>query len=179
MKENINENRLKEQCIEMAAILGLDVPVPEKVLLTALADPNYAHHLLVVRNETEYLNYLLMHPPAVAEQVAIDIPTPTLLKRAAQSLLKWAGTGFSTVSNETYERRVNACKTCPNLRVPSSDQNALYSISGAMNHKSVCSKCGCVVKVKARRGTDTCPDKHPFKVGENRWEEEYLETENN
>jgi hypothetical protein len=174
MNENANERKLQEQCIEMAAILGLDEPVPERTLRTALADPNYAHNLLVVRNETEYLTYLLDHPPPVAEKEGGDIPAATLVKRAARSLLKWAGTGFSTVSNETYERRINACNVCPNLRVPSSNQNALYSIAGAMNNKSVCGKCGCVVKVKARRGTDTCPDQHPFKTDLNRWEEQYL-----
>jgi hypothetical protein len=177
MNENTNENTLKEQCIEMAAILGLDIPVPETVLRTALADPNYAHNLLVVRNDTEYLTYLLNHPPPLAKREGKDIPTSALVKRAAHSLLKWAGTGFSTVSTETYERRINACNTCPNLRVPSSDQNALYGIAGAINNKSVCGRCGCVVKVKAKRGTDTCPDQHPFKSGINRWEEPYREME--
>ena len=177
MNLQTNENILREQCIEMAAILGLDEPVSETVLRTALADPNYAHNLLVVRNETDYLTYLLAHPPVMAEKEGGDIPTATLVKRAASSLLKWAGTGFSTVSNETYDRRINACSVCPNLRVPSSNQNALYAITGAVGNKSICGKCGCVIKVKARRGTDTCPDYHPFKAGLNRWDEPYIETE--
>lgn len=175
-EENSSE-RLQEQCIEMAAILGLDEPVPEKVLRTAMANPGYAHNLLVVRDEREYLTYLMHNPPEITAKEEKDIPAATLVKRAAQSLVKWAATGFSTVSNETYERRLGACSTCPNLRVPSSDQNLLYGAVGAMNSKSVCGRCGCVVKIKARRNTDTCPDEHPLLPGLNRWEEPYVKME--
>jgi hypothetical protein len=168
------DTRLFEQRMEMAAILGLDEPVPEKVLRTALADPGYAHNLLVVRDEREYLAYLMLNPPEILMKEEKDIPVSKLVKRATQSLVKWAGTGFSTVSNETYERRLSACNTCPNIRTPSSDQNLLYGAAGAINGKSICGKCGCVVKIKARRNTDTCPDEHPFKPRLNRWEEPYI-----
>jgi len=177
VKPNAIEDRLQEQCMEMAAILGLDEPVPEQVLRAALNDSNYAHNLLVVRNEQEYLKYLLANPPKNVETQVKDIPAKTLVKRAAKSLLKWAATGFSTVSKETYQRRTDACKTCPNLRIPSSDQNILYSIAGAVNNKSVCGKCGCVIVVKAKRSTDTCPDEHPLKPGLNRWEEPFVASE--
>lgn len=172
MKTIDTTQSLEEQCTEMAAILGLEEPVSEQVLLSALANPVYAHNLLVCRNAPEFMQQLLKNPPAIKETEGERPNTASLLSGAAKSFARWAATGFSTVSNETYERRLSACDTCPDLGVPPSKQGALYKIMGAkVDERKVCRKCGCVVAVKARRNTDTCPEPHPEHPGLNRWQE--------
>ncbi|MBZ5788750.1 hypothetical protein K8353_01395 [Burkholderia contaminans] len=162
------------QRAEMAALLGLDEPVSEQVFEAAIADETYAHHLLTCREEPAFLQHLLAHPPArqpAAQQAGHD--TATLLRGAAQSLARWAKTGFSTVGAEVYQRRLAACGACPYLRKPPAGRNALlYAIAGAAaDEQGVCGQCGCVVAVKARRSSDTCPASHPDTPGVNRWNE--------
>ena len=163
----------EQQCSEMAAILGLAEPVGEEVLRAAVADSTYAHNLLVCRGEPEYLEYLLAHPPQQEEHHGAEsISTVALARSATESLVRWARTGFSTVSEATFQQRLEACNNCPYLKVPPDHQRALYSFAGAAsNEQTVCGKCGCVVTVKARRISDTCPDPHPERTGLNRWNE--------
>lgn len=163
----------EQQLIEMAAILGLDRPVSEEVLLAAVADATYAHRLLVCRGEPEFMEYLLANPPKMdLNSDTESFSTAALIGKAADSLMRWAKTGFSTVSEETYRKRLMACNACQNLKTPPENQQPLYAIAGASaNKRSVCGKCGCVVAVKARRTTDTCPDPHPERQGFNRWDE--------
>lgn len=166
-------NDMKQQLIEMAAILGLDDAVSEEVLLAAVADSTYAHNLLVCRGEPEFMEHLLANPPQMDTSSDTEtFSTADLLGRAAESLAHWAKTGFSTVSEEIYRKRLMACNACPNLRVPPENQRSLYAIAGAdANKRTVCGKCGCVVTVKARRTSDTCPDPHPNRPGFNCWGE--------
>lgn len=166
-------DNMQQQRVEMAAILGLDEPVSAEVLHAAVADSTYAHHLLVCRQEPEFMAHLLANPPGIdASNEAENFSTADLLARAAESLARWAKTGFSTVSDETYRNRLQLCAACPNLKVPPKDQQSLYAMAGAAaNERSVCGKCGCVVTVKARRTSDTCPDPHPDRNGFNRWNE--------
>ena len=174
MKESNPNLSLEEKCIEMGAILGLDDQVSEEVLFAALSDDTYAHNLLVCRGIPDYLNYLLENPPVIKQE---PIPAITLVSRAAQSLVKWAGTGFSTVSDETYQRRLNACTACPDLRIPPDSQKTLYKLAGAqLNQRSVCIQCGCTVSVKARRSTDTCPAQDQANPRLNRWQEPFLQS---
>lgn len=172
MKETNKAHSLEEQCVEMAAILGLGEPVSEQVLLSALANPVYAHNLLVCRNAPEFMQPLLKNPPVIKAAEGDPPGTATLISNAARSLARWAATGFSTVSTETYERRLSACDACPDLNVPPPQQGALYKMMGAkVDERKVCRKCGCVVAVKARRNTDTCPAPDPQRPGFNRWQE--------
>lgn len=159
------------QCIDMAAILGVAEPVREEVLRAAVADSTYAHNLLVCRGDQEYLQHLLAHPPhADAAQGAELIGAGTLARRAAESLVRWGKTGFSTVSEERYRKRLEACTECPHLQSPPTTRVALYALAGAAaNDRTVCGKCGCVVTVKARRTSETCPDAHPDHADLNRW----------
>lgn len=173
MEEATATKSIEQQCIEMAAILGMDEPVREEVLRAAVADSTYAHNLLVCRGNQEYLGHLLANPPRVATRSdAGALSTATLARNAAESLMRWARTGFSTVPDAKYQQRLEACEQCPHLQTPPEDRAVLYSIAGArVRDKTVCGKCGCVVKVKARRVSDTCPDSHPEKAGLNRWGE--------
>jgi hypothetical protein len=177
MKKTAMTNNMEQQLIEMAAILGLDEPVSEEVLLAAVADSTYAHNLLVCRGEPEFLGYLLANPPRMdASNDTETFSTADLLGRAADSLVRWAKTGFSTVTEEIYRKRLMACNACPNLKIPPENQQSLYAIAGAgTNERTVCGKCGCVVTVKARRTSDTCPDYHPNRHDLNRWDEPVLQ----
>lgn len=160
---------ITQQCEEMAAILGVDEPVTEEVLHAAVSDSTYAHNLLVCRGNAEYLEYLLANPPRIKSN---GFDTLTLLRRATESLVTWARTGFSTVDEPTYRKRLEACSQCPKLHTPPSNRKLLYRIAGvAANDRSVCTMCGCVVTVKARRLTDTCPALDPERPGLNRWGE--------
>jgi len=166
----------EQQRVEMGALLGLDGPVSERVFEAAMADETYAHHLLTCRGEPAFLQHLLDNPPVTqpgAQPASHDMTA--LLRGAAQSLARWAKTGFSTVSDDVYRQRLAACGACPNLREPPEGRNALlYAIAGAVaDERSVCGKCGCVVSVKARRSSDTCPDAHPDTPGVNRWNEAF------
>lgn len=164
---------MEKQLEEMAAILGLDRPVNERVLKAAVADSTYAHNLLVCRGEPAFMEHLLANPPSVDQDSdAGEIGTGTLVRRAADSLVRWAKTGFSTVTDDIYRKRLAACSACPNLKAPPGNQKVLYAVAGAdADQRNVCGKCGCVVTVKARRGSDTCPDAHPEVSGLNRWDE--------
>ena len=166
-------NTIEQQCREMGALLGLKGSVSEQVLQAAVMDSAYAHNLLVCRNEPEYLAYLLQHPP-IQNTVSDVAPVSTtgLLSRAADSLVRWAKTGFSRVSDEAYKQRLAACNACPHFIVPPKKNRMLYKVAGAdENERSVCGQCGCIVKDKAFRISDTCPDEDPLKPGYNRWNE--------
>jgi hypothetical protein len=171
MEDTTLTKSLAQQCAEMAAILGMDEPVREEVLRAAVADSTYAHNLLVCRGHREYLEHLLSNPPQVApRQEEAALGTATLARNAAESLVRWARTGFSTVEEAIYRQRLEACAQCPNLQAPPEKRSTLYRLAGASaNERAVCRKCGCVVTVKARRSSDTCPDPHPEHEGFNRW----------
>ena len=164
---------IEEQCAELGTLLDLDGPVPEDVLRAAVHDVNYAHNLLVCRGNDDFLNYLIANPPKVdAAADANDIGTATLLARAAESLSRWAATGFSTVTKQRYSERLKVCASCPHLQAPPERRAVLYAIAGARSDsRDVCGKCGCVVTAKARRASDTCPDRDPERPGVNRWGE--------
>jgi hypothetical protein len=167
----MQESTIEQQRDELAAILGLNEPVTEDVLQAAVADSTYAHHLLVCRGNAEYLDHLLANPPHVKSNGEIHSRT-TLVRRAAESLVLWARTGFSTVSEETYRKRLDACSDCPHLKTPPENRSVLYRIAGAAaTDRAVCRECGCVVTVKARRVSDTCPVAHASRPGINRWDE--------
>lgn len=166
----IDVKTVEEQCAILGKILGLEEPVATQVLRAAVADPTYAHNLLISRGNDKYLNRLLARPPAVDSE--LDFSSVELVRRAGASLFRWARTGFSQVSEERYQKRLRACGNCPSLKYPPKNKAALYRLGGADGEKkSVCGKCGCVVEEKARRTSDTCPDGHPEVAGLNRWEE--------
>ena len=164
---------LDEARAQMAAILGLSAPVDEAVLRAAVVDPTYAHNLLVCREEPDYMAQLLANPPKPGPQRGTSpMGTKALARSAAESLMRWARTGFSTVSDAVFRRRLDACAACPHLKAPPEHPRALYALAGAeANRPSVCGQCGCVVSVKARRTSDTCPDADPQRPGFNRWSE--------
>jgi hypothetical protein len=163
---------IKEQPTQSSVILGLGQRISDQVYHAAVADSAYADQLLQNRDKPEQLQQLLENPSHKNSESSAAISTPGLIKAAANSLLKWGKTSFTTVTDEIYHNRIGACKTCPHFINPPEDKSLLYKIAGADVHaKSICSKCGCVIKTKARLSNDTCPDADVNKPGFNRWGE--------
>lgn len=168
------EEEIRAQCEELGRVLGLEAPVSREVLQAAVADSGYASNLLVARGQPRFLNVLLARPPR--PQLAMP-SLRDLAVSAAASLSRWACTGFSTVSEECYAARLNACAACPNLSAPPEQRQWLYTLAGASpGQRAVCSKCGCVVTTKARLTHETCPDPDPANRSVNRWNEPHPAT---
>ena len=71
---------------------------------------------------------------------------PSLLKKAlnlGEAVANHVADGFSKVSKEELATRLSICEKCP------------YKAG------TTCSKCGCVLTVKAAWKTSTCPDDPP------------------
>jgi hypothetical protein len=162
-----DDQLLARQCEQMRLVLGVDREVPEAALLAAVEDPAYADNLLTCRRDPELLDYLLANPPTRRGGVsAVD-----LIARGARAIALWAKAGFTVVDDATLRRRLDACASCPELRRPPTN-SLLYRAAGAdFDVNSVCGKCGCVVKTKARLPTEACPAPHPELAGRNRWNE--------
>lgn len=154
------------QRTELGIILGLSQPVAESVLRAAIDDPAYARNLLVCRRDPELLGHLLANPPAPRAEFTIA----ELLARSATALLAWAKAGFTVVDDATYQRRLSACASCPDLTRPPARQRHLYvALGAAFDEKAVCNRCGCTVVRKARLSSEHCPAAHPDDARLSRW----------
>jgi len=152
-------------------LLGLDEAVPETVLRHALADPLYAHHLILCKDTPIFLQQLY-HEALQAEQSPVDLvdelSTPELLGKAAKALWSWSKTGFALVDNNTYQARLEACLECPHLVDP--PKSLVYKIATIKNADGkICKLCGCLVSNKARLPSEDCPDSHPIRPNMSRW----------
>ena len=65
-----------------------------------------------------------------------------MVKSFAKEVKEFAKQGAPHVSATQYQKRLNACKTCPNFQVDIER----------------CGLCGCLVEHKAKWGTTDCPD---------------------
>lgn len=173
---------VEESCIKFAEILGLERPVPESVMLSALNDATYAHNLIVCRSAPQFLEHLLKNPPVTAKPgesasasetiTANEKTNLELLKKASVALWNWGKIGFSVVDEETYERRHSACMGCEYLVDP--PQKMLYKLTSRKStEQKVCNLCGCSVAKKAKLPSEKCPSRHKSIPGLNRWEEPF------
>jgi len=140
----------------MSELLGTSEPPSEKVMTAALADPLYAHHLLTCKGNHLFLRVLLDNPPDVgAEPVRSNA---TLVAMAAKALFHWARTGFATVDDDIFEKRINACHACPDLAAPT-NQLVYRAIEYASTDEDnrICRACGCIAVKKARLPFENCP----------------------
>ncbi|HYF32997.1 MAG TPA: hypothetical protein VD993_17855 [Chitinophagaceae bacterium] len=164
---------VQEACTKFGKLLGLDGPVPQDVLYAAIEDEDYARNLLLCRRNSVMLTNLLMQPAGVTATATAangNYSNLQLIGKAAKALLDWSKTGFSTVDERTYERRLAACHRCDQLEAP--PDKLLYKISlGKKEDKRTCKSCGCVVSRKARLTSDSCPLEDPANPGFNRWGE--------
>lgn len=65
-----------------------------------------------------------------------------MLKTFASEVVKYAEAGAPHVTKVEYQKRIEACKDCPHLRVK----------------VDRCGLCGCLVEHKAKWATAACPD---------------------
>lgn len=78
-----------------------------------------------------------------AKRIKEDMPLPPLTTQAknfTKAVVGHVKSGLSKASNEVYEKRLETCRSCNNMR---SD--------------SRCSNCGCNIKIKASWHEQTCP----------------------
>ncbi len=177
--ETLPGETLADKCLAFAELLGLEEPVPERVLLAALEHNWYARRLFSNRHEPDF-QALLDNPPATTTRkpaTGAAFTNARLLAKAGTALARWGFSGFSTVPAEILGTREAACLACPNLAEPSSvlqrmSASAVVSnVTGYRTGNKVCSACGCVVKNKMRLATETCPVEEPAMPGLNRWGE--------
>lgn len=178
-------NSIEEGCDKLAQFLNLDEPVTRDVFFSMIEDSTYAANIIMTRHSRTFLDYLLRSPPrrfvsgpdnSTAQPEVIERSNTQLLKKAAQSLLIWSGSGAQLVSDEVYQTRLSACAACPHYIEP--PKKLLYkaaellskSMSNNMPNK-VCNLCGCVTANKAKLATESCPDNHLHRPGYSRWNE--------
>jgi hypothetical protein len=93
-----------------------------------------------------------------------------LAGRLGKSMLNWGRTGFTTVTDELYAKRLAACAGCDQLR--EAPDRLAYKVSLKKGEdKRTCAACGCVVSRKAKLPKDTCPLQDPENPVMNRWGE--------
>ncbi|MEJ5105248.1 hypothetical protein [Chryseobacterium sp. MYb328] len=168
---------ISEACVRFSEILGSSKPVPDGVLYAALEDEDYARNLLLARRSPELMNMLFAQrtqysPKTVVpqEEKQSGYTNLQLLEKLGKSMWKWGLVGFSTVTEEVYNKRLAACASCDQLE--EAPDRLVYKISLKKNEdKRTCKTCGCVVARKARLTNDTCPREDTGNPGFNRWGE--------
>jgi hypothetical protein len=167
---DIESGSIDESRRRFGEVLGLNGPVPEPVLVAALHDQTYARNLLTCRGTPALLDHLLENPPPVERP-----STATLVRGAAEALVRWGRTGFAVVDEATQSRRLSACLECPHLMEPDEHRRLYRAVSGSDRPK-VCGLCGCPVASKVRRTSEQCPGDHPERPGFSRWGEPRSDT---
>jgi hypothetical protein len=183
---NIQEHEsLPELCARLGQFLGLNEPVPMRVLLRAIDDPLYASHLITCRNTPGFLEPLLNDSknvgyalPSTVEIASDKTPSNlALIKKASRAFFNWGRAGFSTLDAEALKRREDACLGCKHREVPKRFLQKLVAtraVKGELGHRlggSVCKLCGCNLSRKIKLPSEFCPDNHPSQAGLTRWEE--------
>jgi hypothetical protein len=171
-------NDVPTMCAEFADMLGLDEPVPPEVLARACSDDQFARYLLRSRGHSTILAMLMSAPGNAAYReaqpsdsaTAPDISNLSLMKKAGKATLKWAASGFRRVDDETLERRLTACQSCPHLTEP--PDRLIYQVSLlSRSDPRVCAACGCVASRKAAFPAEACPVEDPARPGWTMWQE--------
>lgn len=174
------DDSLQQQCLEFGKKLGLDGPVSEEVLRTALQNEKYAYDLVVAAEnyDPRILQFRLDHPPQPDSDKApaVHHSNLELAARAAKALIRWSATGFARVDDETLERRRQACLACPHLRDPEYWTQNLITVKPRQDLPwdvagKVCNLCGCVLSKKIHLPSETCPGEDPASPGRSRWGE--------
>lgn len=166
---------IEDRCQTFAYMLGLDQPVPERVLVAALEDAVYMRRLLASSNNIQVLYELINNPPVANSRKTFS--NTELVSKAGKALLRWAVSGFATIGKEQLRTREDACLSCPNLIDPVSALQRYSAPSsvgedvGSRTGNMICSSCGCVVRNKIRLVTESCPEHIAGDHTTNRWGE--------
>jgi|GEM_PF-561325 len=184
---------VEEGCRKLAQFLKLEKPVSRDVFVSMVEDSTYAANIIMTRHSGNFLNHLLASPPhrftaegdsMLAQGKIIERSNTQLLKKAAQSLLVWTGSGAQLASDEVYQSRLSACAACPHYIEPPkkliykaaallATRTSTEKSTGKSKSKSnkMCNLCGCITANKAKLATEFCPDSHPDRPGYTRWNE--------
>jgi hypothetical protein len=142
---------------KLASELGLAPQLlNDRVLHKIAEDELFLHHLTVTKGHPQ-LQEILLKEALVQDVPMAESSTRELLRRAAASLTRWAGSGFSRVAGDEYRLRLETCRTCEHLSFPPT--NLVYRLARTSEQeKTVCGLCGCDVRRKAWLSTEKCPD---------------------
>lgn len=164
----VTHNAAEQQAL-LGRILGLDRPVSMAVLRGALESDTYANNLLTCRRDPDMLQHLLDHPPRPKGD---ERSLRDLLGKGFDALLRFAGTGFSTVDDMVHRQRLAGCRDCAHLTLPPGDKKWLYAAVGVpADFPGVCGRCGCAVALKTRMTSEQCPEPMPGSPHLTRWGE--------
>lgn len=166
------DGTVTEKCDELGELLGLARPVSEEVLYAALYDESYAHNLLACRKYPAMLEHLLANPPKVPDENRYHMLDQhsqlQLVQKMSEALVNWGKMGFARVDDAIFEKRVQACMSCPNLQDP--PENLLYKLAAlTASNKKICSVCGCLISRKTRLPSESCPSPDPVNPQISRW----------
>jgi hypothetical protein len=178
---------LAEAQAAFGEFLGLDGPVPAKVIRHAFADQYFRHNLILCRNRPELLWKLMQHPrnaefeeqaaPASASPAAASRGAPELAAKAGKALYTWAMSGFALLEQEAFEARFAACEACDLLS--EAPDTLLYRVTRSKRgDPRVCGACGCVAARKARLASESCPMPDRTDPTRTRWGEPMRANEN-
>jgi hypothetical protein len=96
-----------------------------------------------------------------------------LVARAVSVLWKWSKTGFATVDDKVFQRRLAVCLTCPNMMM-APKRLAYQAAANGDTDARMCVLCGCIIAHKARLASETCPDQDSDSPEMNRWGERLI-----
>jgi len=174
----IEGETFEDKCRTFAYMLGLEEPVRREVLEAAIDYPAYARSLMAAKDKPERFSDLLYNPPIIGSSKPLNnFTNAKLVAKASSALLKWAASGFPTVSISVLRKREDACLACPDLMAPThrlqqiSASGELSDQVGRRTGNKSCAACGCVITNKIRLATESCPVADPANSGFNRWGE--------
>ncbi|SDM01855.1 hypothetical protein [Nonomuraea jiangxiensis] len=183
LEEKLDGLEWEQARVAAAEYVGLPGPLPAPALRRAMVEDRYCLVLLAFRGNLPRLKELVTHPDNRAYELPEDsAPAATTANRstaglvieAGKALNRWAGAGFRTVDQETYERRTAACAGCPELIEP--PVRWVYKVALATaGDDRVCGACGCVASRKARLATERCPRRDPARPELSRWDEPFAD----
>jgi hypothetical protein len=152
-------------------LINFDGELPDAVINRVLTDEKFALYLVMTKDSPK-LQYQLLYNTTLQTKEEKAPSNTDLLIKASGSLFKWAKAGFTQISEVAYEKRINACHSCPNLKEPA--KKAVYLASKlAGGEQSVCGLCGCVAARKAKLPTESCPAQDPVNPSFSRWGEPF------
>jgi hypothetical protein len=148
----------------LAGELGvMEEALPIPVVVKAMTDPLYLHHLITCKADDFMMRILTDEATNYSTSSGSStIENTVLFKNAAAAALKWLISGAKLASESEYKSRINACRSCPHISLAPSTY--LYRL---IKSQLICSLCGCDIEIKAKILTEQCPDKQYSQNG--RW----------
>lgn len=162
---------LSEVAQKLGLHLGLDSPAPLAAAKRACSDELYARALHSLRKLPQMRDLVL----AAANDVKTNEPSgPTnseLVKKAANSVLKWGMDGLKPSEPWIIEKRLAACNAC-DKQVPAPNTLIYKGATIAVGKDAkICATCNCLTNTKAAIPTEKCPERAMDNPNLSRWGE--------